>query len=216
MDAFGVRPVLTDMARTIADDGFFVLLPNVFYRSGPAPLFDTSDLADDERADAVYLQAKPLIDALSPELVHRDAQACLDFLAAQPEVRDGPVGVAGYCLGGRLAVRTATGFPGRVAAVASFHAGGLVTDESDSPHAALAAARAEFYFGHADDDPSMTSAQITLLEQALGAVGLEYASEVYEGARHGFTMSDSSAYDPVGLERHWRHLLELFERRLVR
>ncbi|TQS42612.1 dienelactone hydrolase family protein [Cryptosporangium phraense] len=215
MDAFGVRPVLHDMADTIADDGFYVLLPNVFYRSGPAPLFDTSDLLSDEGRNAVFAQAMPMIRELTTERALRDAAAYLDFLAAQPEAADGTVGVTGYCLGGRLAVRTAAAFPDRIGAVASFHAGGLVTDEDDSPHLGLAAAKAEFYFAHAEHDHSMTPAQVAQLEEALDAAGLEYLSEVYEGTQHGFTMSDSSVYDPVGLERHWRHLLELFERRLA-
>jgi carboxymethylenebutenolidase len=214
MDAFGVRPVLTDMAQTIADDGFYVLLPNVFYRSGPAPLFDTTDLASPEGRNAVFAQAKPMIGALTPELALRDAGVYLDFLAAQPEVQDGPVGVTGYCMGGRLAIRTAAAHPDRVAAVAGFHAGGLVTGEDDSPHTLLRAAKAEFYFAHAEHDPSMTPDQVTQLDDALDAAGLEFRSEVYADTAHGFTMSDSDVYHPVGLEQHWRHLLELFERRL--
>ncbi|MFG1927385.1 dienelactone hydrolase family protein [Cryptosporangium sp. NPDC048952] len=214
MDAFGVREVLTDMARTIADDGFFVVLPNVFYRGGAAPLFDTSDLATPAGRTAVYGQAVPLIKALTPELVVRDAGAYLDFLAAQPEVKPGPIGTNGYCLGGRLAVRTAAAFPDRIAAVASFHAGGLVTDEPDSPHQQIADVRTEYYFAHAENDPSMTPADVTALNEVLDATGVRFKSEIYEGTEHGFTMSDSDVYDPMSLERHWRNLLELFERTL--
>jgi len=214
MDAFGLRDVLHDMAQTIADDGFYVLLPNVFYRSGPAPLFDTSELASEEGRTAVYRRAVPLITALTPDVVDRDAAAYLEFLAAQPDVKEGPGGVTGYCMGGRLAVRTAVAFPERVAAVASFHAGRLVTDGADSLHRQITGARTEYYFAHAEHDPSMTPEHVTALNGALEAVGVPFKSEVYEGTQHGFTMSDSDIYDPVSLERHWRNLLELFERRL--
>jgi carboxymethylenebutenolidase len=215
MDAFGVRPVLTDMARTIADDGFYVLLPNVFYRSGPAPLFDTSDLASPEGRTAVFGQARPLIRALTPDRALRDATAYLEFLADQTGAGPGPIAVAGYCMGGRLAVRTAAAFPERVAAVASFHAGGLVTEAPDSPHRLITDARTEYYFAHAEDDPSMTAADVTALNAALEAADAPYRSETYAGTQHGFTMSDSDVYDPMSLERHWRNLLELCERRLV-
>ncbi|MFB9321325.1 dienelactone hydrolase family protein [Cryptosporangium minutisporangium] len=216
MDAFGPRPVLQDMARTIADDGFFVLLPNVFYRSGPAPLFDTSDLTSEEGRKAVFAQAAPLISALTADLARRDAGAYLDFLAAQPNVSDGPIGITGYCMGGRLAVRTAAAFPNRVAAAAAFHAGRLVTDKPDSPHLLAGAATAEFYFGHAEHDPSMTPADVAALEQAFDSAGAVYRSEVYPGTEHGFTMSDTAVHDPPALERHWRVLLDLFERTLQR
>ncbi|GAA0249681.1 dienelactone hydrolase family protein [Cryptosporangium japonicum] len=214
MDAFGVREVLTDMARTIADDGFVVALPNLFYRSGPAPLFDTSGLGTPEGRAAIFGQARPMIAALTPEAVKGDAAAYLDFLADLPSVRGGPVGVTGYCMGGRLAVRTAVAFPDRVAAVASFHAGGLVTGEPDSPHRQIAGTGTEYYFAHAEHDHSMTPANVTALNDALDAGGVPFKSEIYEGTEHGFTMSDSDVYDPMGLERHWRNLLELFERRL--
>lgn len=214
MDAFGVRDVLTDMAQTIADDGFFVLLPNVFHRAGPVPVFDTSDLASPEGRDALFGQALPLIKTLTPELVTRDAEAWLDHLAAESAAKDGPVGITGYCMGGRLAVQTAITFPDRVAAVASFHAGGLVSDRPDSLHRRITDPRTEYYFAHAGEDPSMTPADVTALNSALDDAGVPFRSEIYEGTRHGFTMSDSDVYDPMSLERHWRNLLELVERRL--
>ncbi|SHN47347.1 dienelactone hydrolase family protein [Cryptosporangium aurantiacum] len=214
MDAFGPREVLQDMARTIADDGFYVLLPNVFYRSGPASASDAADLTSEEGRKAAFGRVMPLIAALTRDVALRDATAYLDFLAAQPNVADGPIGITGYCMGGRLAVVTAAAFPDRVAAVASFHAGRLVTDQDDSPHRLAGKAQAEFYFGHAEHDPSMTPDDVAALEQALDAAGVTYRSEVYPGTEHGFTMSDTTVYDPTGLERHWRNLLELFERKL--
>ena len=159
-------------------------------------------------------KVKPLSSEFTTELGLSDARAYLDFLAAQPEVADGQVGVTGYCMGGRLALRTAAAYPDRVAAAASFHGGGLATDGLDSPHRALGSVAAELYFGHAEVDGSMTPEQVARLEEALDAAGVTYRSEVYPGTRHGFTMSDTAVYDPTGLEQHWRNLLELFERTL--
>jgi carboxymethylenebutenolidase len=215
MDAIGPRPVLRDMARTIADDGFYVLLPNLFYRTGPAPLFELEDLLTPEGGEALMSKVIPLARALTPDLALPDTLAYLEFLAAQPEVAEGPLGVTGYCMGGKLALQTAAAYPDRVAAAASFHGGRLATDGHDSPHREVGTVAAELYFGHAEDDGSMTSEQVARLEEALDAAGVRYRSEVYPGTKHGFTMSDTAVYDPAGLERHWRNLLELFERTLI-
>lgn len=214
MDILGPRPVLRDMALTIADDGFYVLLPNLFYRSGPAPLSDLSGIGTPEGREAVIGRLRPLAMGLTPELALSDAGAYLDFVAAQDEVAEGPVGVTGYCMGGVLAVRTAAAYPDRVAAAASFHAGGLASDAPNSPHTLVGDVRAELYFAHAEQDGSMTPEQVSRLEAALDEAGATYRSEVYPGTRHGFTMSDAAVYDPAGLERHWRNVLELFERTL--
>jgi carboxymethylenebutenolidase len=108
----------------------------------------------------------------------------------------------------------ATAHPDRVAALAGFHAGGLVTDAPESPHRSAGDLKAELYFGFADQDPSMTAEQIATLERTLGDAGARYRSEVYEGARHGYTMADTSAYDEAAAERHFRELSALLERTL--
>ncbi len=139
----------------------------------------------------------------------------LDLLAAQKEVRpDGKVGLTGYCMGGGMVVRTAAQYPDRVAAGASFHGGGLATDDASSPHRLAGKVRGRLYFGHADQDPFMTPEQIDRLDQALTAAGTVYEAELYGGARHGFTMSDLPVYNREAGDKHWRRLLTLFQETL--
>jgi carboxymethylenebutenolidase len=134
--------------------------------------------------------------------------------ALEEHAGDGPIGVTGYCMGARLAVRTAGQFPGTVGAVGGFHGGSLVTDADDSPHLAIAGSTAEYAFGHADQDRSMPLEQVAALEDALQAADRPHVNEVYEGAAHGYTMADTSMYDEAGAERHFRVLRELLARTL--
>jgi carboxymethylenebutenolidase len=119
-------------------------------------------------------------------------------------------------MGARIGWRVAAAHPDRVAALAGFHAGGLVTDAEDSPHRSAADLEAELYLGFADEDPSMTAEQIGVLERTLDEVGARHRSEVYEGARHGYTMADTPAYDEAARDRHFRELRALLERTMRR
>ncbi|MCX4632316.1 dienelactone hydrolase family protein [Streptomyces sp. NBC_01443] len=206
-DGFGIRPVLREMARELAGHGYYVLVPNLFYRHGPAPVIELPEYIGEEARSAVFAQLMPLIEAHTAERVLSDADAYLRFLTTQPEVAAGPVAVTGYCIGGLLAVRTAAAHPGQVAAVAAFH-GPVGADGPD----ALAEITAQVHFGHAESD--LTPEALGELNQALDAAGVGYTSEIYPGTVHGFTMSDTDAFDPAGLKRHWDHLLPLLDRTL--
>ncbi|MFI6265888.1 dienelactone hydrolase family protein [Micromonospora sp. NPDC051006] len=212
MDAFGLRPRLAEMAERIAARGYLVLVPNLFYRAGRTPLFDLSRLAEPEHRGALFGEITPHIMALTPEVVDRDTGAYLDFLAARDDVAQGPVAAVGYCMGGMNALRAIEAYPNRIAALASFHAGRVVTDAPDSPHRGVGAVTGELYFAHADQDGSMTAEQIAELERTLDAAGTRYRSEVYPGASHGFTMADTASYDEQATERHWNAMFDLLER----
>ncbi|MEU9171696.1 dienelactone hydrolase family protein [Streptomyces sp. NPDC048420] len=212
MDAFGLRPQLESMADRLAEAGYTVLVPNVFYRHGRSPVFDLPEFIEPEARPAIFEQIVPVMQALTPDLVVRDAGAYLRWLADRSEVADGPVALTGYCLGARLALRTAGAYPDRVAAAAGFHGGGLATDAPDSPHLVAEHVTAELYFGHADEDPSMPPEQVERLEAALTEAGIRHRCEVYSGAHHGYTQADTSAYDAEGDERHWTALLDLLKR----
>ncbi|MET7670024.1 dienelactone hydrolase family protein [Micromonospora luteifusca] len=214
MDAFGPRPRLVDMAERIAARGYLVLTPHLFYRAGRAPLFDLSRLGEPDQRGALFEKIMPLVGALTPEVISRDTGAYLDFLAARDDVRPGPVAMTGYCMGGTNALRAIEAYPDRIAAVASFHGGRIVTDAPDSPHLGVDSIIGEVYFGHADQDQSMTPEQIATLEKALDAAGVRYRSEVYEGAHHGFTMADTPMYHEQATERHWVALFDLLDRAL--
>ncbi|MFC9926198.1 dienelactone hydrolase family protein [Streptomyces sp. NPDC127190] len=201
-DGFGIRPVLREMARELAQHGYYVLVPNLFYRHGPAPVIELPEYIGEEERPAVFAQLMPLIEEHTPERVLRDADAYLTFLTAQPEVSAGPVAVTGYCIGGLLATRTAAAHPGQVAALAAFHAP-VGADGPDS----LSRLTAEVHFGHAESDMAPTA--LDELDQALDAAGVRYTSEIYPGTVHGFTMSDTDAFDPAALQLHWNRLLSL-------
>ncbi|SES48489.1 carboxymethylenebutenolidase [Pedococcus cremeus] len=214
MDAFGLRPRLEEMASRLAGQGYAVLVPNVFWRSGRAPVVELPDLSDPLARGTVFERLGPVMKALTPELATRDADAWLDFLARDERVADGPVGALGYCMGGALAIRLAAHAPERVAAVATFHAGRLVTDAPDSPHRLFGRLGCEVYVAHADHDHSMSPEHQQVVGEALASAGVEHRTELYEGAAHGFTMADTAAYDDAATERHWEALLDLFARRL--
>ncbi|WP_280456679.1 dienelactone hydrolase family protein [Nocardia carnea] len=213
-DGFGLRPGLRSLADRIAAHGYTVLLPNAYYRHGRAPVIELPDFIDPEQRPEIFQQVFPMIRELTPELLRSDAAAYLEWLAAAPQVAVGKVGVTGYCMGARLAVLVAAMFPGRVGAVAGFHGGPLVTDTPDSPHLMAGNLTAELYFAHAGEDDHMTPEHIDRFDEALATAGVRHRTEVYEGARHGFTQADTSAYDPAAAERHYRELLALFDRTL--
>ena len=150
-----------------------------------------------------------LFGSLPPDAMERDGGRYVDFLAAQPEVSAAPVGVVAHCFSGAMALRTAAARPDRVGAAASFHGGRLVTDSPDSPHLLLPRIEARLYFGHAIKDASMTQEALDALDAALAAWGGRYESEVYEGAFHGWTSSDSAVYNPAQAQRAFDKLLQL-------
>lgn len=211
MDGIGLRPRIEEMADRIALHGYVVLAPNFFYRSGRAPVLPVPDLTDPDNRAGFMQVVRPMMEQLTPENIERDGGAYLDVLAEQAP---GPVAITGYCMGARVGWRIAAGYPDRVAALGGFHGGGLVTDAPDSPHRSAAELMAELYFGHADQDPSMTAEQIEALDRALDDAGVSYRAEVYEGAHHGYTMSDTAAFNEAACERHFAELFALLDRTL--
>ncbi|MGH2843590.1 MAG: dienelactone hydrolase family protein [Solirubrobacteraceae bacterium] len=209
IDAIGLRPRIEEMADRIAAQGYVVLAPNVFYRAGRAPLWETPNLHDADSRASFFRSLGPLMGALTPAAVAADGGAYLDRLG---ELTDGPVGVTGYCFGGRLGWVIAAAHPDRVAAIGGFHAGHMVTDEQDSAHLLAPRVGGEVYWGHADQDPSMTAENIEALEEAMDDAGVRHTTEVYEGAQHGYTMSDMGAYNQAAAERHFNALFALLQR----
>ena len=212
IDAIGLRDRIKEMADRIAARGYVVLAPNVFYRAGRAPLWETPDLADEDSRGAFFATIRPLMGSITPEVIRADGGAYLDALA---EHSSGAAAITGYCFGGRLAWTIAAAYPERVVALGGFHTGGMVTEEENSPHLLAPQVRAEVYWGHADQDQSMTPEQIAVLDQTMDDAGITHTTEVYTGAAHGYTMSDMGAYDEAATERHFSALFGLLERTLV-
>ena len=211
MDAYGLRPRIEEMADRIAESGYVVLAPNVFYRAGRSPVLPFPDMSSEEARGEFFGQVKPLMGELTPERLAADGAAYLDELAKHA---DEPFAITGYCMGARLGVRIAAAHPDRVAALGGFHGGGLVTDDPQSPHLLVGTLAAELYLGHADNDGSNSPEQIAALDAALDEAGVTHTTEVYEGAAHGYTMSDTPAYNEEAAERHFQALSNLLDRTL--
>jgi len=207
-DGLGLRPVHAELSARIASHGYVVLTPNIFYRTTRPPAF-TFEV--DFASERTMNRFRELAGPLTPEAMTSDGSSYLDFLAAQPSVRHGPMGVVGFCFAGQFALRTAAGRPDVVTAAASFHGGMLVTDADTSPHRQLPRVKARLYFGHAVNDRSMSMEAIKTLETALESWGGSYQSEIYDGAMHGWMVPGGRAYHQEHAERGFLKLMELLD-----
>jgi carboxymethylenebutenolidase len=209
-DAGGTRDTLADMAAKLADFGYAVLLPDVYYRQGEWAPFDmeTAFTDDNERK-----RLMSMVGSITPDGWASDATAFFDYLAARPEVSGTKFGTTGYCMGGRASLIVAGRVPDRVAAAASFHGGGLVTDGNDSPHLRADQIQAAVYVGGAENDASFTADHAEQLEKALTAAGVEHTIETYAAA-HGYAVPDNRSYDADAAERHWTATREFFGAKL--
>lgn len=215
MDALGMRDQIQQMCERIASWGYAVLAPNVFYREGSvAELAPTADMRTPEGRDEVISAARPRIGRLTTERVESDIDAYVRALDSLGEVAPGPAATVGFCFGARHAIRTAGRHPDTIALAAGFHGGGLVTEDSDSPHLSIAHATAAFCFGHADNDPGMTPENAATLDRALDAAGLRYSSAIYPDAPHGYTMADTAMYDETSAERAFAEFKQALEQHL--
>ncbi|MBW2242855.1 MAG: dienelactone hydrolase family protein [Deltaproteobacteria bacterium] len=207
MDAPGKREELNEMARRIAAAGYFVALPNLYYRK--VREFQM------ERTDDGMKRMFEMMGHLSNALIAEDTKALLAFLVNEPGASQGPAGVVGYCMSGPFALAAAAAFPQRFAAVASIYGTPLVTDRDDSPHLMLDRISGELYFACAEFDSYAPREQIDALAIHLEAAGTNHRIEWYPGTQHGFAFPQRDAYHELGAERHWERLFDLFERNLT-
>ncbi len=210
-DIFGIRPANQGMAQRLAEQGYAVLMPNVFYRYGKPPFADAS-FKWGEPASMKIIGG--LFAALTGAMMEKDAPRYVDALLERPEAAAGKIGVVGYCFTGAMALRTAAVCADQIAAAASFHGGHLVTEAPDSPHSRISGVTGELYFGHGVMDDTMPPAAIEKLHDTLKAWGGRYQNEVYEGARHGWTVPGRDVYNEKQAERHYEKLFDLLKRNL--
>ena len=208
-DAFGLRPAKRQMAKRLAESGYSVLVVNQYYRSQRAPIVDTTDFSAERET------LMPLMGSLNADTQTRDATAFVSFLDSQAPV-DGnrKMGTMGYCMGGPFTMRTAAAVPDRIGAAASFHGGGLVTDQPDSPHLLVPTMKAHYLFAIAANDDATQPEAKDVLRDAFAQAGLPAEIEVYDGAQHGWCPPDSTVYDEMQAERAWSRLLVLFDNAL--
>lgn len=206
-DIAGLRETKRIMARTLAAEGYAVLVVNQYYRGAPAPILETFA---EWRTPEGRARIAPLREALTPEAITRDAAAHVAFLDGQAAVDTSRgIGSNGYCMGGPFTVRTAAAAPERVRAAASFHGGGLATDAPDSPHRLLERTRASFLFAIAQNDDARDPDAKDTLREAATAAGRPAEIEVYP-ADHGWCVPDSPAWDPDAAHRAWQRMLALY------
>jgi len=207
-DIFGLRPAMRDMGKRLAESGYSVLVVNPFYRAQKAPTA--------EKGAATEIKAlMPLMQALTATTHMTDAKAFIAWLDQQPSVaKNRKIGTQGYCMGGPIAFRTAAAVPDRVGAVASFHGGGLVTPNPDSPHTQASKTKAQFLIAVAENDDARAPKDKEVLKETFSAAKLPAEIEVYKGA-HGWCPPDSGVYNQGEAERAWTRLLALYGKALA-
>ncbi len=210
MDAPGIREELRDMARRFASVGYYVMLPNLYYRAG---VMELGPLPRDPEAPE-RKRMMELMYGINIPLVMEDTRAMIGFLDHDSAAKRGAIGAVGYCMSGQYAVNTAAHFRERVRAAASIYGTFLITDKPDSPHVAARKSRAEIYFACAEKDHWMPMDQIEPLRAALREGDVNAEVEVYPAAEHGFAFPARPAYHKESAERHWERLFALFGRNL--
>lgn len=213
MDGIGIRPAMLEIGERLATHGYFVLLPDLFYRSGPyAPMNPHTVFSDPEQRKV--LMEKFFAKATSTNIMS-DTRAFLDYLSAQKDVKPAGISTTGYCMGGRMSLIAAGTYPDEVVAAASYHGGRLAEDAPDSPHLLAPKIKARVYIAGAIEDQSFPDDMKARLEEALTQAGVEHKIETYP-AKHGFVLRDTPVYDAAAEARHWETLIALFDATLKR
>jgi len=210
MDGIGIRPAMLEVGERLATYGYFVLLPDLFYRSGPYEPMDARSIFSDPDKRKVLMEKFGLA---TPENIMSDTRAFLDCLAAQPDVVPGGVGTTGYCMGGLMSLTAAGTYPDRIVAAASYHGGRLATDAPASPHLLAPKIKARVYIAGAIEDASFPDDMKARLEDALTSAGVDHRIETYP-AKHGWVFRDTPVYDEAAAERHWKTLATLLDAKL--
>ena len=213
MDAPGIRGELRDMARRLGTAGYYVLLPNLYYRTGTEGNygFDLARLREDP---AEYQKMFDTMATLSNARIVEDTAAMLNHVRADPAAAQGPMGCVGYCMSGPFVINVSAAYPADFAATASYHGVKMVTDKPDSPHLQVAALESEVYLGFGETDELVDPSDWKVLDDVLTEAGVAHRVEIYADAGHGFVFPNRAQYQKAGAERHWETLHALLRRRL--
>jgi carboxymethylenebutenolidase len=210
-DILGLRPAFRQMGKRLAESGYSVLTVNPFYRGRRAPVVPEGATFDEQTRGIVF----PLAQQLNATTHVTDARAFVAWLDQQPQVdRNRGIGTTGYCMGGPITMRTAASLPNRIGAAASFHGGGLVSQNPDSPHLLVPQMKAQYLFAVAENDDEREPEAKNVLRETFEKANLRAEIEVYPAA-HGWCPPDSAVYDEAQAERAWSRMLVLFERALA-
>jgi carboxymethylenebutenolidase len=207
-DIFGLRPAFRQMAKRLAESGYSVLVVNPFYRSMKSPTAP-------QGASTPIQEVVPLARSLSAKTHQSDAAALVAWLDTQPQVdTKKKIGTIGYCMGGPIVMRTAATVPDRIGAGCSFHGGGLVTKEPESPHLLIPKMKASFLIAVAENDDQRDPESKKVLKESFEGAKLSAEIEVYPAA-HGWCPPDTRVYNKDQSERAWARMLALFEKSLT-
>ena len=213
MDAPGIREELRDMARRIGTVGYYVILPNMYYRTGTEGNYGFN-LADTANSDEERKKMFAVMNTLTNALVVSDTAPMLEHIRADPAAAPGPVGCVGYCMSGRYVVSVAAAYPDDFAAVASYYGVGIITDKEDSPHLKADRIKAELYLAFAEQDVYVPDEVVAQLPGVMQAAGVTCRVESYPGTDHGFAFPKRPAYVKAAGERHYERMFALYDRRL--
>ncbi len=206
MDGLGIRPAVLELGERLSTHGYFVLLPDLFYRSGPYEPMDPHTVFTDAAKRKVLMEK--FFGLATQANIMSDTRSFLDFVAVQPEVSPGGIGITGYCMGGLMALTAAGTYPDSFVAAASYHGARLATDAPESPHWLAPKMKARIYVAGAIEDASFPDEMKARLEDALTKAGVDHKVETYP-AKHGWVFRDTPVYDAAAAERHWVTLLAL-------
>lgn len=211
-DISGIRPAFRAMGKRLAESGYAVLVVNPYYRSAKGAVVPEGKTFSDPGMRELLI---PLAQTLSPATCVRDGRALVAYLDQQAAVDSSrKMGTTGYCMTGSYTLRLAADMPERIGAGASFHGGGLATDNPDSPHLLAPAIKAGLLVAIAENDDARSPEDKVLLREAFDAAGVNAEIEVYAGTQHGWCPPDSAVYHEAQANRAWGQLLALLEREL--
>jgi carboxymethylenebutenolidase len=211
MDAPGIREELRDMARRLATVGYYVVLPNLYYRAGRDTIYGPDVL---EHGSAEHTRMRAVRTKMTIPPVMADIGTMLAFVDRQDAVKRGPVGAHGYCMSGPYALAAAARYPDRVAAAASFYGTWLVSDAAESPHLTLGKVKGELHIACAEHDELAPLDMVEKLKGLFRQAGTAGELELHPGVHHGFAFPQRKVYDKPAAERHWERLIALYRRRL--
>ncbi|MDO9414467.1 MAG: dienelactone hydrolase family protein [Pseudolabrys sp.] len=218
MDIWGLREELFALARKVAAQGHYCVVPNLFYRAGKARYERLNADGKMVSFDTLPIEQQSAMQALGRgidrAMVRTDIGALLDFMRGEPAAKAGPAGVVGFCLGGRIAFLAAQEFPERFHATASLHGVFLVTDAGDSPHKLASRMRGEVYCGHAEHDRFSAPELLAALAGAFDSAEATYHHRLHTSAQHGYSLPDRDIHDAAAAEEDWREIFALLKRQL--
>ena len=213
MDAPGIREELRDMARRLGTVGYYVMLPNLYYRNGREGNygFDLSKIRTDE------VEREKMFDVmhtLTNAGVISDTKPMLEYVRANSQANNGPVGCVGYCMSGQFVVSIAATYSDDFTAIASFYGVGILTEKPDSPHLNVGDITGRLYLGFASEDPHVPQTVLDRLPQIMQDAEVDHRIEIYPGTEHGFAFPQRPVYVKAAGERHWERLFALFGQKL--